>query len=81
MTTWRPMAGCLLAGTLLVSSQGLGAGEPDEALVRSADEVSPVLVGTQVPDGTLRTEQGQEISLSELRAGTPAVLVFYRGHW
>lgn len=81
MTKWRPMVGCLAAGVLLVSSQGLTAGELGDGLVTSAEEVSPVLVGTTVPDGTVKTEDGKETTLFDLRAGRPAVLVFYRGHW
>lgn len=81
MAKWQPMVGCLVAGALFVSSQGLAAGEREDGLVTSAEDVSPVLVGTPVPDGTVRTEDGQETTLGDLRAGRPAVLVFYRGHW
>ena len=81
MTTWRPMAGGLLAGAMLLSSPLLAAGGPDDALVGSAEDVSPILVGTLVPDGPVTTPDGQETTLTDLRAGAPAVLVFYRGHW
>ena len=47
----------------------------------SAEEVSPVLVGTVVPDGTVKTQDGRETTLGDLRAGRPAILVFYRGYW
>ena len=81
MTKWQPMVGCLVAGALLVSGLVRAGDEPDDGLVASAEEVSPVLVGTPVPDGTVKTEDGQETTLGDLRAGRPAVLVFYRGHW
>ncbi len=81
MTKRKPMVGGLVLGALLLSSQGLAAEEPDDALVTSAEDVAPVLVGTVVPDGTVKTEDGKETTLGDLRAGRPAVLVFYRGHW
>ena len=81
MTKWRPMVGGLVAGALLGSSPVLVAAEPDDVLVASAEEVSPILVGTAAPDGTVRTTDGMETTLGTLRAGRPAVLVFYRGHW
>ena len=81
MTKWQPMVGGLVVAALLVSSQGLAAAEPDDGLVTSAEKVSPVLVGTPVPDGAVKTEDGQETTLGDLRDGHPAVLVFYRGHW
>jgi len=73
--------GGLVAGALLACGPVLVAGEPGDGLVASAEEVSPVLVGTPVPDGTVRTADGKEATLGSLRAGRPAVLVFYRGHW
>ncbi len=76
MTSHRWRVGAVLAGTLL-----LAAGVAAEDLVASAEEVSPVLVGTQVPDGPLKAADGEETTLSELRAGQPTVLVFYRGFW
>jgi cytochrome oxidase Cu insertion factor (SCO1/SenC/PrrC family) len=70
----------LAAGLLLAAHDGTRA-EETPAFVDSAEKVSPILVGSSVPDGPLRTQEGQETTLGELRGGRPAVLVFYRGHW
>ena len=37
--------------------------------------------GAPMPDGDLTTVDGKTVSLSELRDGRPAVVVFYRGAW
>jgi len=77
----RLTMGCLLASVTFISVPApVGAGE-QESDVSSAEAVSPILVGTAVPDGPLRTQDGQETTLGKLRGGSPAVLVFYRGHW
>jgi peroxiredoxin len=38
-------------------------------------------VGAQLPDGELLDSHGNPTSLAAVRAGAPAVLVFYRGAW
>jgi len=38
-------------------------------------------VGEVAPDFALVDSIGVKRSLSELVAGTPRVLIFYRGHW
>ncbi|MFP7760210.1 peroxiredoxin-like family protein [Marisediminicola sp. LYQ134] len=47
------------------------AGVPDTA----------VAVGDRVPESTLLSADGAEHTLSDVRAGSAAVLVFYRGAW
>ena len=81
MTSHRSKLGAVLAGTLLAFAAGRTTAVGADDLVASAEEVSPVLVGTTVPDGPLKTADGQETTLGELRAGQPTVLVFYRGFW
>lgn len=46
-----------------------------------ASAVSPVLTGTTIPDVTLRTAEGDSVSLRERISRQPAVLIFYRGGW
>jgi hypothetical protein len=70
----------LVAGLLFAVHGGVDAREAP-LLVDSAAEVSPILVGTPVPDGTLATQEGRKTTLEDQRGGQPAVLVFYRGHW
>jgi hypothetical protein len=67
----------LIAG---VSLSGPAAHAGD-GFVSSAQEVSPILVGTTAPDGTLKTAAGRETTLGQLLDGQPGVLIFYRGHW
>jgi len=77
----RVMIGSLVAGVTLVAPHASAGAPGEEGLVSSAEAVSPVLIGTKVPDGALKTGDGQETTLGGLLAGDPGVLVFYRGHW
>jgi hypothetical protein len=70
------MGGLVAGGLVLLGPQGSEAED-----VSSAEEVSPILVGTTAPEGTVRTEDGKAVTLGSLRGGEPTVLVFFRGHW
>jgi len=48
---------------------------------RDANEVSPLLVGSDVPKVTLADETGGEQFLPDLLKGKYSILVFYRGGW
>ncbi|MCC2617549.1 AhpC/TSA family protein [Aestuariibacter halophilus] len=48
---------------------------------QTADEVSPLLIGQQVPTITLYNPDGAPVSLRALLLEQPAVVVFYRGGW
>jgi hypothetical protein len=71
------IAACLCSAALAVAGPSLAAGElPD-----SPEQIDPLLIGSSVPDVTLRDTGGEPISLSEARGDKPAVVVFYRGGW
>jgi hypothetical protein len=67
----------LVAGVVVSPPAVRGA----EDLPSAAEAVSPVLVGSAVPDGPLVTSDGTATTLGAILDGKPAVLVFYRGHW
>jgi len=71
------MIGSLVVGVALSAP----AAHSEEELASSAEAVSPILVGTTVPDGALKAADGRETTLGQLLDGQPGVLVFYRGHW
>lgn len=76
------IVGGLILGLLFVPGRAPVEGAArDEALPRSAEDVTPVLVGMPVPDGALKDDEGRATTLAELRGESPTVLVFYRGHW
>ena len=66
-------------GLVWIGAPASAAEEPP--VFAEANEVRPLLVGLEIPDGTLKDEKGNEVAISELRDGGPAVFVFYRGHW
>lgn len=47
----------------------------------SAQQITPLLLGSPVPDASLHRIDGSSVSLSQLIAAKPAILVFYRGGW
>jgi peroxiredoxin len=50
-------------------------------LATAPDRITPLLLGTHLPDTALRTIDGKSTSLRDAVGGSPAVLVFYRGGW
>ena len=62
-------------GTVLVAVLALSAG------CRLHTEGAPVAEQARAPDFELPAHDGRTVSLSQLVARGPAVLVFYRGHW
>lgn len=47
----------------------------------SADKITPILLGSALPDPALRDRDGNATSLRKVVDGKPSVLVFYRGGW
>lgn len=74
-----------LAATLinLVPGAQVDAQQPQAApLPTSAADVRPVLVGTSLPNISLRTAAGDSVGLVEARGGgKQSVLILYRGGW
>jgi len=52
-----------------------------QEVASSADEVTPLLIGATIPDVSVKDIDGQTISLKELVAEQPSILIFYRGGW
>ena len=79
---WSKIGGVLLpvivAGLIWLIPQR-SAAEP--LVYASADAVRPLLVGTEVPGGELKTGTGASFDLSAAMQAKPTVLVFYRGNW
>lgn len=44
-------------------------------------EAPPVMVQARAPDFGLPAPDGRTVTLAELVAHGPAIVVFYRGHW
>jgi len=60
----------------------VAAQDKGEAVYPTAPtDVRPLLVGTHIPEVSLKTATGQPFDLAVAVAGKPAVLVFYRGWW
>jgi peroxiredoxin len=67
---------------IVIACLVLGASITQAAdIADSAETVTPVLIGTHVPDIKIRALDGNLQSLLGITAGKPTVLVFYRGGW
>jgi len=58
----------------------VGCSAPQSDVPGNPQEVSPLLIGSDVPDITLSDPYGEMMSLSEI-AGEHTLIVFYRGGW
>jgi len=47
----------------------------------SADEVNPVLIGSTIPDVSVKNIDGEDVRLHDIVKEKPTILVFYRGGW
>ncbi len=73
-----PIAAATLALLLAIAAPAV-AESPTAA--PSAEEIRPLLNGSQVPAVTLHDADGKAVELRELVALQPTVLIFYRGGW
>ena len=51
------------------------------SIANSAEQVSPLLKGSKVPNTPLTRMNGKSVSLMQIIDNKPAVLIFYRGSW
>lgn len=74
------ISSALITGLFLLS---VGAFQSDDVSVvaSSPETVHPLLPGMQSPDATVRDLRGDPVSIREVTARKPTVLVFYRGGW
>ena len=63
----------LVTATRAQEKPGMVAGSPGQ--------VSPALIGSDLPDVNIKNSEGDYVSLKKVGSGKPAVLVFYRGGW
>ncbi|HEY9048165.1 MAG TPA: peroxiredoxin-like family protein [Ohtaekwangia sp.] len=52
-----------------------------ESVVTNPADIAPLLIGEKIPDSRLRDLDSKEVTLTELVAQKPTVLIFYRGGW
>ena len=70
-------AAVLSLGTIVALAQMVA----DTPSKKGSERTTPILAGAVAPDFTLPDVDGKEVSLTDLRAGRPVVVVFYRGSW
>lgn len=46
-----------------------------------AEDISPLLIGETIPDVVLQSTSGNKQTLTDIVAGQPSIILFYRGGW
>lgn len=68
----------LLSLILVVTFSTIAAAQ---SYAEDAQQVTPALTGTTIPDANVKTVDGETISIKEIVSQKPTVLIFYRGSW
>ncbi len=74
----------ILQIVLLFSLPALSFAEQPAAVqtvATSPDAICPLLIGSPVPDLTVKTVAGESFDLKAAIRSKPTVLIFYRGGW
>ena len=48
---------------------------------QTAQDICPILIGTDLPDATVRNIEGADVQVSSVTNGQPTVMIIYRGSW
>ncbi len=51
------------------------------AIASSPESITPLRIGTGIPNGTLLTMDGKETNLYKVQGVHALIIIFYRGHW
>ncbi|MCH6254943.1 AhpC/TSA family protein [Puniceicoccaceae bacterium K14] len=51
------------------------------SFAKTAWDINPILIGSELPAATIETVRGEEITLAKAINSKPTVLIFYRGGW
>lgn len=66
---------------VLLSALCLSGNQIKGQVPTSALDISPLLIGETVPDGTLTDSKGSAVSFYSRISEKPTVVIFYRGDW
>jgi peroxiredoxin len=66
---------------MIVSISGTNPGSDKNKVANKAEEVTPLLIGEQIPNLTLKDSEGRDFDLLKEVKIKPTVLVFFRGGW
>jgi len=71
------LVNAIIASALVIFS----AASFSKPIAESAELVTPLLVGQEVPEVQTTTLEGKQVSLQSVIDGKPTILFFYRGGW
>ena len=50
-------------------------------IAEKPEDISPLLIGEKIPDITLQSTDGKQVTFPSITEGKPAIIMFYRGGW
>lgn len=71
----------LLKTTALLFALSAIAVGPNLAWGKSANEATPLLIGSTVPEASLADQKRKDVQLTDILKGKSSVVIFYRGSW
>lgn len=74
----RLLATAVAGIVLFLASIGTAQAAP---LADGADHITPILLGSALPDGPIQKIDGSDSTLKQIVGDKPAVLIFFRGGW
>ncbi len=66
---------------IIVSISGANPGSDKNKVANKAEEVSPLLIGEQIPNLTLKDSESKNFELLKAVKEKPTILIFFRGGW
>ncbi len=66
---------------LAFSQQAAAAPTAAPTAAASAGDICPLLIGSPVPEVTVKTVAGESFDLNAAIGSKPTILIFYRGGW
>ena len=71
----------ILTKSAIVAALSILAFGTHTGLGKSADEATPLLIGSAVPEAELADQKGNDVQLTDVLRGKSSVVIFYRGSW
>jgi len=71
----------VIAAASIALASAVFAQAPDGPLPERAEDVRPLLIGSQVPAVEVRTLDDETVDLQKVVLGERTILLFYRGGW
>ena len=63
----------LITGSIMVAEEN--------KIAKSAEDICPVKIGTEIPSALIKSINGNELDIKEIAKDQKSIIIFYRGGW